>query len=84
MPSTFSSRARASASSYRAFGTQPGAMTGAIEQGHLELSLKIADGVAHRRLNAGQPSGGGAEAAGFGDRHEHAHLIEGEAVKHVR
>jgi hypothetical protein len=50
---------------------------GAIEERHAQDRLERVDGLADRRLDAPEPPRGGREAAGFRDREENPHLVEG-------
>ena len=59
-------------------------MTGAVEELHFKLRFEIANRMADRRLHSRQPHRRRAEAAGLGDGDENAHLIERQAVQHVR
>ena len=77
-----SSTARASSStatpaSVRA-GVRASGRTSATPQRRLHRLHRLAD----RRLHAAELPRGGGKAAGFGDRDEHAHLVEGQGLDH--
>ena len=52
----------------------------AIEERHAQRGFERLYRLAHRRLHTAQPSGGGREAAGLGDRDQDTQVIESEAV----
>ncbi|KAG0733690.1 hypothetical protein G6F23_013102 [Rhizopus arrhizus] len=60
-----------------------GPAAAAVEQRHAQLVFHVGDGVADRRLHAGQPAPSRAEAAGVGHGGEHAQLVQGKSVYHL-
>jgi hypothetical protein len=63
---------------------QAGPVARAVEEADAELGLEVRDPLAHRGLDPREPGRGSAEAAGLGDGHEGAELVEREGVQHDR